>query len=179
MALKVMRDDIHKGAPVKAHWKVLAQVACSHRGRWEASGDDVARVAAIKEAQEVSDGLLHRINEAINATAPTLIPTFPGRRTEAEKDLISFFDLSRSQGEKPSIQDLLRRTLESRMRKISRTLKCHAAEKDPKGTGEFMRRIGRSLDSVRTDYIARQRIIALSKPDTASASTDLRNWNKQ
>lgn len=173
-----MRDDIHKGAPVKRYWKTLAQIACGKSATWEASGTAIANFAVQKEAENISAEVLDHVAEAL--TGPTLpyVPVLPTGKTEAERVLVSITEFHLLQGEKPGLDQLLEKTLIERTIQVSRVLRCHAAQRDPDGAKSFMKRFNQSLSSISMSNIAHQRLTNRNQ-SSADRSVDLRNWNKR
>lgn len=172
-----MRDDIHKGAPLKRHWKLVAQMACGSFAKWATSGTDVASDAARKEAQDISDEVLNRVAEALDGASLRFVPLLPKGKTAAEKDLVALAGFSLAQGETPTLNELCEQTLQGRLGKVSRVLRCHAARADPAGSKTFMHRADKSLASIPISSVVAQRLSSRNQA-VAEAPVDLRNWNR-
>lgn len=70
----IMRDDIHKGAPVGRYWKLLVK-ACAREADWERAAP-VAAQKAIAQELEAQSGppFFRRLHERLSASQMSLVP---------------------------------------------------------------------------------------------------------
>ena len=158
-----MRDDIHKDAPVSPPWKTLARFACGSRAKWEDGGTRAAAAAMTKELDQIRDPLIGQIAKLIESSELRgnllgLTSRLPKGGTDIERCLVDCLEVSIWQQRKLDLPELMNQALQERIAKNHRELLCHALTKDPRGSGEFGRRLNNGLNGISIQSIVHQRI---------------------